>query len=192
MKTDIILGGVGGQGILTIAMLVGRAAVASGLNVKQSEVHGMAQRGGAVFSHLRLSDTTIHSDLVPRGGADVVLGVEPMEALRYVEYLKPTGILLANSTPVVNIDLYPEAERLLADIRRRPRHVVVDADGIARNLGLPNAMNVVMLGTLAPFIGMPPDTLRAAICATFATKGAKVVEANLAAFAAGLKEAEGK
>ena len=94
MKTDIILGGVGGQGILTIAMLVGRAAVASGLNVKQSEVHGMAQRGGAVFSHLRISDTTIHSDLVPRGGADVVLGVEPMEALRYVEYLKPAGILL--------------------------------------------------------------------------------------------------
>lgn len=191
MKTDIILGGVGGQGILTIATLVGRAAIANGLHVKQSEVHGMAQRGGAVMSHLRLSDKPIHSDLVRHAHADVVLAVEPLEALRLMHYLKPHGILLANATAVANIGDYPTLDLVLAEIRRQPRHVLLDADAIAKELGLPNAMNVVMLGALAPFLGMPATALRQAITDTFSRKGDAVVAANLSAFDAGMKQAQG-
>lgn len=191
MKTDIILGGVGGQGILTIATLVGRAAIANGLHVKQSEVHGMAQRGGAVMSHLRLSDKPIHSDLVRHAHADVVLAVEPLEALRLMHYLKPHGILLANATAVANIGDYPALDLVLGEIRRQPRHVILDADATAKGLGLPNAMNVVMLGALAPFLGMPPTVLRQAITDTFSRKGEAVVAANLSAFEAGMKQAQG-
>ena len=191
MKTDIILGGVGGQGILTVAMLVGRAAVARGLNVKQSEVHGMAQRGGAVVSHLRLSDQPIYSDLIARGGADVVLAAEPLEAVRLLEYLKPEGIVLTNSSAVTNIGNYPAMTDVLAEIRKRPRHVIIEAEAIAKDLGLPNAMNVVMLGALSPYLGLPPEVWRNAISTTFARKGEAVVAANLNAFDIGMKQAQG-
>lgn len=184
MKNDIILSGVGGQGILTIAAMVGRAAVEAGLHVKQSEVHGMAQRGGAVVAHLRLSDETIYSDLIPAGGADVVLGVEPMEALRHASQLAPGGALLANTVPVRNIE-YPEVEDIVAQLRALPRSVVFDADEVARQVGNARAMNMVMLGALTAFLAFPEGVFEALIRDTFAAKGEKVVETNLKALAAG-------
>ena len=90
MKTDIILCGVGGQGILSIATVLGQAATASGLYLKQAEVHGMSQRGGDVQSNLRLSTERIWSDLIPKGQADLIISMEPMEALRYLPYLSST------------------------------------------------------------------------------------------------------
>ncbi|MBT4815506.1 MAG: indolepyruvate oxidoreductase subunit beta, partial [Lentisphaerae bacterium] len=140
MKNDIVIAGVGGQGILTIAAIVGHAAVANGLNVKQSEVHGMAQRGGAVLAHLRISDDVIYSDLVPKGKADVVLAVEPLEALRHIDFLAPDGVVLANEVPVVNIDNYPDLETVLAELRQYPRRLVLDADQVAKNTGSARAM----------------------------------------------------
>ena len=97
MKTDMILSGVGGQGILSIAAVVGEAAVNEGLYMKQAEVHGMSQRGGDVQSNLRLSDQPIASDLIPKGQADLIVSLEPMEALRYLPYLKKDGWLVTNS-----------------------------------------------------------------------------------------------
>lgn len=186
MKTDIILSGVGGQGILTIAMLIGRAAIEANLHIKQSEVHGMAQRGGAVSAHLRISDQPIHSDLIPDGKADAVMGVEPMEALRYASALAPNGILITNKTPVININPYPAVEDLYAMVEQYPKHILIDADAIAKQLGQPHAMNIVMLGTLVPFLNIDEVLIRETIRNVFARKGEEVVAKNLEALAAGM------
>ncbi|MCK5801430.1 MAG: indolepyruvate oxidoreductase subunit beta [Lentisphaeria bacterium] len=184
MKNDIILAGVGGQGILTIAAVVGRAAMAAGLNVKQSEVHGMAQRGGAVLAHLRLSDEPIYSDLIREGAADVLLAVEPMEALRHANMVAPDGVLLSNSVPVTNIE-YPDLDEVIAQLEFFPRRVVLDADAMAREAGSARAMNMVMLGALSPFLAVDEDALPEAIRLSFERKGEEVVETNLLAYDAG-------
>lgn len=108
MKKDIILCGVGGQGILSIATVIGEAATKAGLYLKQAEVHGMSQRGGDVQSNLRLSTETIWSDLIPQGGADVVISMEPMESLRYLPYLAKTGVIVTSCKPFINIPNYPD------------------------------------------------------------------------------------
>ena len=185
MKNDIILAGVGGQGILTIAAIIGKAAMEAGLNVKQSEVHGMSQRGGAVLAHLRLSSEPIFSDLIGEHSADVILAVEPMEALRHVEGLADDGAIISNANPVKNIADYPETEALLAEIKRHPKSVVLDADGIAAAGGNARAMNIVMLGAVSVFLDMDPELLRGVIRENFARKGEAVVEMNLKAFEAG-------
>lgn len=185
MKHDIVLAGVGGQGILTIAAIIGEAAVRQGLHVKQSEVHGMAQRGGAVLAHLRLSSDPIHSDLIAAGGADVVLAVEPMEALRQAESLSPRGVILANARPVRNIGDYPELDDILAALRAFPLNVVIDAEQMAQDAGNARAMNMVMLGAVSPFLEFPDDLLATTISDTFARKGPEVIAVNLKAFAAG-------
>ena len=185
MKNDIILAGVGGQGILTIAAIIGKAAMEAGLNVKQSEVHGMSQRGGAVLAHLRLSSEPIFSDLIAEHSADVILAVEPMEALRHVEGLADNGAIISNANPVKNIADYPETEALLAEIKRHPKSVVLDADGIAAAGGNARAMNIVMLGAVSVFLDMDPELLRGVIRENFARKGDAVVEMNLKAFEAG-------
>jgi indolepyruvate ferredoxin oxidoreductase beta subunit len=191
VKNDIVLAGVGGQGILTIAAIVGQAAMDCGLNVKQSEVHGMAQRGGAVVAHLRLSDGTIFADLIPTGGADVILAIEPMEALRQLNLLKADGMLLANADPVVNIGNYPDMNAVLERIRRHPRNVVVEAGRLAGEAGSNRAMNMVMLGALSPFLAIPEAGLQDTIRAAFRSKGEKVVDINLRAFASGREASAG-
>ena len=185
MKNDIVLAGVGGQGILTIAAIIAQAAVKSGLNVKQSEVHGMSQRGGSVEAHLRISSTPIYSDLIAPGTADVVLAVEPMEALRQRKYLAADGAILANAKPVTNIGDYPELEAIHAEIRKSPKSVVFDAEGIAAEIGTARAMNMVMLGAISVFLDMPEALLKDQIAAMFARKGEAVVKTNLDAFEAG-------
>ena len=185
MKNDLILAGVGGQGILTIAAIIGKAAMKAGLNVKQSEVHGMAQRGGAVLAHLRLSSDPIFSDLIAEHSADVILAVEPMEAMRHIEGLADSGAIIANATPVKNIADYPETEALIAEIKKHPKSVVLDADGIAVAAGNARAMNTVMLGAVSVFLDMDADLLRDVIRENFARKGEEMVAMNLKAFEAG-------
>ena len=190
MKNDLILAGVGGQGILTIAAIIGKAAMKAGLNVKQSEVHGMAQRGGAVLAHLRLSSEPIFSDLIAEHSADVILAVEPMEAMRHIEGLSDQGAIIANATPVKNIADYPETEALVAEIKKFPKSVVLDADGNAVKAGSSRAMNTVMLGAVSVFQDMDSELLRNVIRENFARKGEEIVAMNLKAFEAGREAAQ--
>ncbi len=192
MKTDIVLAGVGGQGILSIASVIGLAAVERKLFLKQAEVHGMSQRGGDVQSHLRLSDKEIASDLIPLGGADIILSVEPMEALRYLPYLSPNGWLITNTTPFINIDGYPETDKLLHEIKKLHNHVAFDADAVAKELGNPKGSNIVMLGAASPYLGIPFESLENGIRKLFGRKGEELVEANLKALRAGKEMAEKK
>ena len=190
MKIDIILSGVGGQGILTIAAIIGVAAVESGLQLKQAEVHGMSQRGGDVQSHLRISDKPIFSDLIPQGQADVIISVEPMEGLRYVPFLHKDGWLVANSTPFINIPDYPEHEDVLNEIKKMSHYILLDADKTAKELGNARGMNMVVLGAASPFLDITQEKLEEAIKSIFQRKGDKVVESNIKAFNAGREFAQ--
>ena len=193
MKKDIILSGVGGQGILSIATVIGEAATAAGLFLKQAEVHGMSQRGGDVQSNLRLSDEVIYSDLIPVGSADLIISMEPMEALRYLPYLSREGRIVTSSKPFVNIPDYPDKDVLLAELDAFPNVVRLDIEEAARACGNPKGANMVLLGMAAPAIGiLEADELRAAIGRVFARKGEAIVAANQKAFDLGLETGLGK
>ncbi|HVP57200.1 MAG TPA: indolepyruvate oxidoreductase subunit beta [bacterium] len=190
MKQDIILAGVGGQGILSIAFVIDNAALKQGLYMKQAEVHGMAQRGGGVQSHLRLSEEAIYSDLVPRGRADLILSVEPLEALRYIEYLGPEGRIVTSSTPMINIPDYPPLDEVLAAIRKFKGSVIVDSAKLAQEAGAPQTQNMVMLGAASRYLMLKVDDLREFIGVLFGARGEKIVAANLEAFDLGRQASE--
>ena len=185
MKSDIILAGVGGQGILSIAAAIGLAAVKENLYIKQAEVHGMSQRGGDVQSNLRISDKPIASDLIPAGKATLILSVEPMESLRYLPFLSEGGWLVTNCTPFNNINDYPSTESIIAEIKKIKNHIIIDADAIAKEAGSSRASNIVMLGAASPFLDMPFESIEDGIRQLFGRKGADVVETNLKALRAG-------
>jgi len=193
MKKDIILCGVGGQGILSIATIIGQAATVSDVNLKQAEVHGMSQRGGDVQSNLRLSTEPIWSDLIPQGKADLIISMEPMEALRYLPYLSKEGTIVTSSKPLINIPNYPDEAALMAELDSMPSIVKLDIENVGRELGMPKAANMVLLGMAAPYLDiLSVDQLRNAISVIFARKGEAVVEANLKAFDKGASEAQNK
>lgn len=189
MKTDIVLAGVGGQGILSIAATLGEAALSKNLYLKQAETHGMSQRGGAVVSHLRISDSPIYSDLIPLGKADLILAVEPMESLRYLPYLSKNGSLVTNSTKVENIAVYPELEESFSKLKKQLNVIRIDADKIAHDIGNPKASNMVILGAGSCFIEMDTETIINAIGSIFRAKGEKITALNIAAFNAGREAA---
>ena len=185
MKSDIILSGVGGQGILSIAATIGMAALENNLFLKQAEVHGMSQRGGAVQSHLRISEKEIASDLIPLGKADLIISVEPMESLRYLPWLSEKGWLVTNTTPFVNIPDYPDMKVLLAEIEKLPHHIAVNADEIARQVKSPRSSNMVMLGAASPFLDIPYESLENGIRKIFGRKGERIVNVNIDALKEG-------
>jgi indolepyruvate ferredoxin oxidoreductase beta subunit len=182
MTYDIILAGVGGQGVLSLAAIVARAAMIDGLLVRQSEVHGMAQRGGAVLAHLRISDAAIAGDLVPSGGADMILAMEPLESLRYLSYLKPEGIVVTASEPFVNIPNYPELETVLGAVRALPRSVLVDAAGIAKEAGSSRAVNMALAGAASPLLPIKLASLERCIEELFGKKDPQAAAINKKAF----------
>ena len=192
MKNDIIIAGVGGQGIISIAAVIGLAAVANKLWLKQSEVHGMSQRGGDLQSHFRLSDKPVASDLIPYGKADLIISVEPMESLRYLPWLSKDGWIVTNSTPVINIPDYPPVEDIINQIKKIKNHIIIDADSIARELGSSRAGNIVILGAASSFIAMSYISLEDAIRSLFGKKGEEVVEINLKALKAGREHSVSK
>lgn len=189
MNTDIILSGVGGQGILSIATIIGAAAINDNLYIKQAEVHGMSQRGGDVQSNLRISSTPIASDLIPLGKADLIISLEPMEAMRYLPYLRKDGWVITNTEPFVNIPDYPDLDTLMQRIEALPHHVALDVAAIASEASSPRAANIVLLGAAAPFLGIDIAKIEDGIHSVFARKGDDIVEMNIKAFRAGLKVA---
>jgi indolepyruvate ferredoxin oxidoreductase, beta subunit len=189
MKYDIILAGVGGQGVLSVSALIASSAMEEGLHVKQSEVHGMSQRGGAVQANLRLSDRPIASDLIPLGSASMILSMEPLESLRYLPFLDPAGTIVTASDPLVNIGDYPPLEGLLASIRTLPHAALIDADRLAREAGSARATNMVMVGAASSHLPVQVATIEHFIESLFARKGGNVVATNLKAFRAGREAA---
>jgi len=186
MKKNIILAGVGGQGILSIATVVGEAALNEGLYLKQAEVHGMSQRGGDVQSNLRISSEPIMSDLIAKGDADIIISLEPMEALRYISYLKPEGWIVTSSAPFVNIPNYPELEKVISHIKAHKNHVLLDVETLAKEAGAPaQAANMVLLGAAIPMLGIDHDKMIAGVQRVFARKGEAIVASNVAAVEAG-------
>lgn len=185
MKTNIIIAGVGGQGILTIAAVLDTAALSCDLNIKQAEVHGMSQRGGAVQSHVRISDSEIYSDLIPQGKVDIIISVEPMELLRYLPFLKEGGHLVTDSNPFVNITNYPELDELHSEIKALPNSILIDAKQIAKDLGNSRATNIVLLGAASSILPLSDESFIDAIKTLFERKGEKIVNKNIEAFLKG-------
>jgi len=190
MKKDIILSGVGGQGILSIATVIGKAALKKGLYMKQAEVHGMSQRGGDVQSNLRISDKPIASDLIATGKCDLIISLEPMESLRYLPYLNKEGWLVTNSTPFINIDNYPSEETLKKELDKVPHKVVINVDDMAKEAGSARIANIVLLGATIPFLGIDYETVKQSVREIFERKGEAIVEMNLKALAAGKEIAD--
>lgn len=185
MKTDIILCGVGGQGILSIATIIGEAAMKENLYIKQAEVHGMSQRGGDVQSNLRISSDPINSDLIALGGADVIISMEPMEALRYLPFLNKNGWIITSIAPFVNIPNYPDMETIKADYKKLDHVIMIDIESMAKENNVPRSANVILLGAAQKALGIEYDKLEAAIQRVFARKGEAIVEQNIKALAIG-------
>lgn len=192
MKTDIILSGVGGQGILSIAAVIGEAAIKNDLYMKQAEVHGMSQRGGDVQSNLRISDKPIASDLIAKGTADLIISLEPMESLRYLPYLKENGCVVTSNVPLINIPDYPNIDDVLAEVKKVKNHVILDVESIAKEVGSPRVANIVMLGAATPFLGISYDKIQDGIRSIFGRKGDEIVNLNLKALEAGKNITEKK
>ena len=195
MKTsecDIVIVGVGGQGVILVSDVIGRAAVRAGKPVRGAETHGMAQRGGSVVNHTRIGCR--YSPMVAAGGADVLLALEPAEALRFAHFLSPDGVALVNTIPVLPVTVttgrarYPSLEEILAPLREICRQVLpLDATALAKRAGTAQAMNVVMLGALSAYMPLQQDLLLAALDEVVPPK---YREANRKAFQMGKAEVE--
>lgn len=185
MNFDLVLAGVGGQGVLSIAWVLDQAAHAAGLQLKQSEVHGMAQRGGAVSAFVRLADRPVASDLIAAGSASLIVSVEPLEALRYTGLLRPDGAVVTDVTPLVNIDNYPDPGALHDVLFAVPNLVAVDATRLAQAAGTVKAQNTVVLGAASPLLPLAAEDIETQLRALFAAKGDRIVQANLRAFRSG-------
>ena len=190
MKTDIVLAGVGGQGILSVATILGVAALKEGLNIKQAEVHGMSQRGGDVQSTLRISSNPIHSDLIPSGKADLIVSLEPMEALRYLPALSPEGWIVTSTAPFINIPNYPAPERIEEELAKIDYVIAFDMEAMAKEVASPRSSNMVLLGAASHFIEIEAEKIEGAIKSVFGSKGNAIVESNIAAFRAGREKAD--
>ncbi|WP_461256047.1 indolepyruvate oxidoreductase subunit beta [Treponema sp. R80B11-R83G3] len=185
MKYDVILAGVGGQGVLSVASIIAQAAVSEGLEVRQSEVHGMAQRGGAVLASLRIAKNKIAGDLVPKGGADLIISMEPLESLRYVSYLKPDGILITAAEPFNNIADYPDINGIHATVKKLPKWRIIQTAALAKEAGLAKAVNTVMVGAASCFLPLKAISLEKTITEVFSKKDEKTAQANAKAFKLG-------
>ena len=190
MIKNVVLAGVGGQGILSIAYCICKAALNRAHQIKQSEVHGMAQRGGNVESHVRFSDTGIPSALIPKGQADLIIAVEPVEALRHEDYLRPDGHMVSSVKPIMNFDGYPELPGLLKRIAQVDNHVLLNSKHLATVAGNARVENIIILGAASDRLGLRLDEFDTVLEELFTSKGERVVQANQRALRIGRRAAE--
>jgi indolepyruvate ferredoxin oxidoreductase beta subunit len=191
-ECDIVVVGVGGQGVILISSISGKAALKAGLPIRSAETHGMAQRGGSIINHLRIG--CVFGPMVPTGGADILLALEPAEALRYAHYLARDGVALVNTNPVLPSTVttgqsrYPPLEEILAPLQRICRDIkTLDATKLAVKAGNPQTMNVVMLGALSKYIPLREEMLIESLTESVP---AKFLEVNRRAFELGKAEVE--
>jgi indolepyruvate ferredoxin oxidoreductase beta subunit len=186
MKQDVVLCGVGGQGILSMAHVIDYAAMEAGYSLKQPEVHGMSQRGGAVQAHIRVSDKPIASELIPLGEADLILSMEPLESLRYLQYLSADkGTVITDITPFVNVPDYPDPSSIYGQLFQLPSVLLVNGAYLARKAGSPKAQNMVLLGAASPRLPYPAAALEKHVSELFARKSERLVHINASAFRTG-------
>lgn len=187
--TNILVVGTGGQGIMTAAEILSLAAIDQGLDVKKTEVAGMAQRGGVVSSHVRFGKKVLSPEIMP-GEADILLGFEAAEAMRWSHFLRPGGVAMMNTLrltpPIVSIGMYAYPEDPVAEIRKAGVRVYdFDAGSIARELGGLNLVNTVMLGAIADLLPFPEGVLEECILQRFRGHKEQWVPINKQAFEAG-------
>jgi len=187
--TNILVAGIGGQGIMTAAEVIAETAMALGFDVKKTEVAGMAQRGGVVTSHVRFGERVL-SPAIPAGDADILLGFEPAEALRWCTHLRPTGAAMVNTLrrepPVVSLGLFDYPDDPIAAIRQQNVEVhAVAAGDIARELGDLRLINTVMLGAISDALPFSSEVLKTQILERFRKRKPELVELNERAFDAG-------
>lgn len=185
MKSNIILSGVGGQGILTLASIIDIAALNQNLFVKQSEIHGMSQRGGSVQCHVRISDTQIYSDLIPEGEVDLILSAEPMELLRHIPSLKRNGWIITDSSTFENIVNYPDKHDLYKQIKKHVNHIIISAKSCAKDLGNSKVCNMILLGAASDHMAIPEEKFINAINIFFKDKSERIKNKNIEAFKVG-------
>jgi indolepyruvate ferredoxin oxidoreductase beta subunit len=191
-ECDLVIVGVGGQGVILISDVIGRAAVLAEKPVCGAETHGMAQRGGSVINHTRIGCS--FSPLVALGGADVLLALEPGEALRFAQYLSPEGVALVNTRPVLpatvtaGLASYPAIPEILSSLGQHCNRVLdMDATALASRAGTAQAMNVVMLGALSRFIPLSEESILQSLAQVVPPR---FLEVNKRAFALGKAEVE--
>ena len=189
MKTDVVLAGLGGQGVLSAGAILAAAALEQDLLVKTVETRGMSQRGGPVHIHVRLSDAVIHSSMIPAGRADILLAMEPIEAVRNLHYLHSEGRVYANEAPSADLRDAPRLEQALAEIRGKAHSFLLNATALAREAGSPRSANLVILGAASARFPVDLCRLEGAIRFRFQGKGEATVAASLRAFRSGREAA---
>lgn len=193
-KLDLMITGVGGQGVVLASDIIGETAIAAGFDVKKTDTLGMAQRGGSVVSHLRIAKT-VRSPLIKEGEVDVILALEKLEAARWSHFLRPNGTAIINNyeQPPQSVNLgqeeYPDQEAILASLKRRTDEIfVIDATTLAKKLGNVRTFNILMLGCLSVFTPIELDVWKESIAQRLPEN---IREINLTAFETGRKEIEG-
>lgn len=190
-KVDLLITGVGGQGAILASDIIGKAAVISGLPIRAAETHGMAQRGGSVVNHIRLG--TDLGSMIPKKGADIMLALEPMEAVRYLDFLKDGGIIIVNTQPIVPVTVtsgfasYPEIQEILDVLSEKYIVKAFNADKLAYEAGSRLAMNVTMVGAVSGYLPISKEDLIESVKALVPQK---TVEINIRAFEMGRKKVE--
>jgi indolepyruvate ferredoxin oxidoreductase, beta subunit len=190
-KFDLLITGVGGQGAILASDIIGKAAVASGLPIRAAETHGMAQRGGSVVNHIRIGEE--FGSMIPKKGADLMLALEPMEAVRYVEFLKDGGVVIVNTQTVLPVTVtsglakYPDVQEILDVLSEKYIVKAFNADDLAYEAGSRLAMNVAMVGAVSGYLPIPKETLLESVKALVPQK---TIEVNIRAFEMGRKKVE--
>ena len=183
----VIVAGVGGQGAITLAQLVLGAAWKSGFFVHQSEVHGMSQRGGSVNAHILFDKKEVSSPVVMEGAGNLLIGMEPLETLRYLSLLRKDAEVVSSVIPIKNMAEYPDVDKILSELKSVPGVTLVDTDKYSKELSNKKAGNIILLGIASKHMPISKKMWHEVIKERFEGKGEKIIDKNIEAFEFGRK-----